>query len=265
MKNNIFVILVASIIGILLLVVGFRTINKPSYKEISFEDIKSLEEGIVYMGKADKTINKKFKNLNNTYDFDLYLVSDYVIDTVNEYLNDNSVNSIEEEGFVLIYKSKPVWSGSKDYNETELNNMISKYFYGTLLESEIKYTTVTKIDDLISKINSNKYTVFVLGQNKCNYCTMYKPIFNNVVINKNVDIYYVEKEKFTENEFKKFKELKLDIKAECTLTGVAKTTEDSLDYPITMITKKGKTVDCLLGYQSEDKLVAKLGEYNIIK
>ena len=94
MKNNIFVILVASIIGILLLVVGFRTINKPSYKEISFEEMKSVEEGIVYIGKVDKTINKKFKELNKTYDFDLYLVSDYVIDTVNEYLNDNSVNSL---------------------------------------------------------------------------------------------------------------------------------------------------------------------------
>ena len=61
------------------------------------------------------------------------------------------------------------------------------------------------------------------------------------------------------------KDLKLDIKAECTVDNVAKTTADSLSYPLTMITKKGKTVDCLLGYQSEDKLVDKLEEYNIIK
>jgi len=265
MKNNIFIIIVSGVVAILLLFIGIILATKPPYKKISFDNLKTIEQGIVYIGNTDKEVNKKFKSLNNDYDLDLYVLSDYELDKVNEYLKESELTSIEDNSFVFIYKSKPVWTGTKEYSEVELSNIISKYMNGTLLPSEIKYKTVSKIDDIISKINSNKYTVFILGEKKCNYCNLYKPVFNNVVINKNVDIYYIEKESFTENDFKKLKDLKLDIKAECTVDNVAKTTADSLSYPLTMITKKGKTVDCLLGYQSEDKLVDKLEEYNIIK
>lgn len=265
MKNNIFTTIVICIVIILLFIVGFTLAIKSPYSKIQYDKVETIEEGIVYFGETDSTVKSKFKYLNNNYDLDLYVVSEFDIEEVNNYLTESDVDSLENEGFIFIYKSKPVWSSVKEFDESRLDQIISKYKNGTLLKEDIKYKTVSNIEDLITKINSNKYTVFILGQKNCNYCTIYKPVFNNVVINKSVDIYYIEKESFTDKDWNKLKDLKLDIKAECTVENVAKTTADTLSYPLTMITKKGKTVDCLLGYQSEDKLVAKLGEYNIIK
>ena len=46
---------------------------------------------------------------------------------------------------------------------------------------------------------------------------------------------------------------------------IATTTKEFDRYPLTMITKNGKSVDCLLGYENEEDVVALLTKYNIIK
>ena len=265
MKNNIFNIIVFSIIGILLLVVGVLALSKPSYSVVKFSELDTIEEGIIYFGEPDKEIKSNLKELENDYGVLTYVIDEFDKDSLNEKLKNNNLNGIEENGYVLIYNKNIVWSGNKEYDPIDLKETYNKYFYGMLKKSEIVYKEVTDVDKLIEMINSKKQTVFIIGKEDCNYCTMYQPVVNNVVTNYNVDIYYFDISKFKEADVTKFKDLALETKSNCNVDGIAKTTKESMSYPLTMITKKGKTVDCLLGYQSEDKLVAKLKDYNIIK
>ena len=72
-------------------------------------------------------------------------------------------------------------------------------------------------------------------------------------------------EKYTEEDYNKFRNLELDIKASCTTNDISTTTKTFASYPLLLITKNGKSVDCLLGYQSESDVIELLSKYNIIK
>lgn len=265
MKNNIFNIIVFSIIGLLIIIIGFVVMSKPSYSIIKYDKLNTIEEGFIYFGEINDEIKNHLKEIEKTYDLSTYVISDFELDKLNETLNNKGLESINESGYALVYNKEIVWSGNLDYSTFDLQETYNKVFYGILKSSEIVYKEIKDVNNLIDLINGKKNTVFIVGKEDCNYCTMYKPIVNNVVNNYNIDIYYFDISKFKEKDVTMFKDLGLEIKAECTVDGVDKTTRESLSYPLTMITKKGKTVDCLLGYQSEDKLVAKLKDYNIIK
>lgn len=265
MKNNIFNKIVFSIIGVLVLVVLVLNLTKPSYSIIKYDEINTIEEGFVFFGEVNKDIKNHLEELEKEYQINTYVINEFELDKVNESLTEEKLNSIKDSGYILIYNKKIVWSGNLDYNESDLKETYDKFFYGLLKQSEIVYKEIKDVDELINMINGKKYTVFVVGKEECNYCTMYKPVINNVVNTYNTDIYYFDISKVKEADVTKFKDLNLQIKAECNVDGIAKTTKEAMSYPLTMITKKGATVDCLLGYQSEDKLVAKLKDYTIIK
>ena len=108
------------------------------------------------------------------------------------------------------------------------------------------------------------------------YSELYKPLLLDVIRIEGIDCYRCKWGKCrdccrcecfvkAEEAFKKYKDLALEIKAECTNDGVATTTKTFGDYPLTLITKNGKSVDCLMGYESEETVIELLRKYNIIK
>ncbi len=265
MKNNTFII-ITSFIVLVLAAICFITMSvKPTYSSISYKEFESLDTGLVYFGDMDSDVKKILKKYDQRYTIKEYVVYDYDVETLNKYLENNKLDSIKEKGYVFINNSIPVWSGDKVFDEKSLNEEIDYQKNGTLKSSDIVYNIPDKAEDLVKLINSKKYTVTVLGKSDCSYCTLYKPVINNIVKTYNVDMYYLEKDKYSENDYKKFANLDLEVKEECTTSGMSTTTKSSLAYPLILITKSGKTVDCLLGYQSESEVLELLMKYNIIK
>ncbi len=265
MKNNIFIIITGFIVLVLISICLITVSVKPTYSKIKYEEFEKLESGLVYFGDIDSDVKKVLKDYDRNYSVKEYIVLDYDKDTLNKLLKDYKLNEINEKGYVLVNNSIPVWSGDKTFDEKSLNEEIDYQNNGTLRSSDIVYNIPNKIDDVVNLIKSNKYTVTVLSKTDCSYCTLYQPVINDIVKKYNIDIYYLDKEKFSDSDFKKFKDLDLEIKSECTTSGVATTTKSSLSYPLVLITKKGKSVDCLLGYQSEGEVLELLMKYNIIK
>ena len=129
----------------------------------------------------------------------------------------------------------------------------------------INYKTLSTASEYIKKVNSNELTVAIFGYESCSYCNLYKPIFNKVAKDYDLDIYYFDTEKYDQDEYNEILELDLTIPASCTVDGIETSLKNGFPKPMTLITKKGKLVGCIKGYVSEDYLVGKLKEYKVLK
>lgn len=264
MRKNGFLIVFSVIVGILLLFLFIVKISKPQIEEIDFKNLKEIKTGLVYIGSLNDEIKKELISLNNGYDINVYNVSSVEINKLNEYLNDIDLEIFDKPNVFIIYnESTPVWVGDSETAVEDLETNINKYINGKLSEDEIAYKIPENADEIINKINSKKYTILVIGQTDCNYCQLYIPVFNKVAKENNYDIYYVDSQDYNQSEYEKIINLDLDIPAKCTKTGVATKTTAGFPKPMTLLIKDGKTVDCLLGYKSESKLLDMLTSYNI--
>lgn len=265
MKNNIFYVISGFFVIVLVFLCLLTATHKEIYKSISYEKFENLKTGFVYFGELDSDVKKTMKKYDQMFTIDEYVVYEYDIEKLNTLLSNNSLNPIDNTGYVFIYNSNPVWSSNKTINDQDLIEELNKQLNGVLKSSEIVYKQNENINSIISLINSKKYTVLVVGKNDCSWCTRYQPVINNIAKDYNVDIHYMDKDKYSESDYNKYKNLNLEIKAECTLDGVSTTTKTFGEYPLTLITKNGKSVDCLMGYESEDSVIELLRKYNIIK
>lgn len=262
--NKIFYIISGFIILVLAAVCIITVSSKPTYSKLNYDKLSTIKNGLVYFGELDSDVTKTLKKYSQSYTIKEYVITEFDQENLNSYLEQYKLDKFEEKGYLYIDNNIPVWSGSKTFDESSLNETLDKFLFGKLKSSEIVYKVPNNIDELIKSINSKKYTVFVLGKSNCSYCTLYQPVINNIVSKYNIDIYYLDRTTYSESDYKKFQNLALEVKEECN-KGVATTTKEFDRYPLTMITKNGKSVDCLLGYENEEDVVALLTKYNIIK
>lgn len=256
MRKDGFTIIFSAIVVILLLFLIIVRSSKPLYESIEFDKIEDVTTGLVYIGKIEDKNKESLSYYKKTYSLDVYNIETAKLEELNQYLTDNELGLVEETNcYLLISESTPVWVGEADLDDEALTVNINKYLYGKLTEEEIAYIVPENANELIKKIKSKDYTILVIGQNDCNYCQLYIPVFNKVAKDNNLDIYYIDSKTYNQDEYTKIKELELEIPASCTKTGVATTTNGSFPKPMTLLIKNGKTVDCLLGYKSETKLL----------
>ena len=90
------------------------------------------------------------------------------------------------------------------------------------------------------------------------------PHVNNLANKYGIDIYYFDRDNDI-NLWEDVVDLNLEIPAKCVTNGVATTTSGYFAKPMTLITKNGKTVDCIKGNVKEEELESMLLKYKIIK
>lgn len=262
---------IISIFSFIVVLLFSLIIYRSTYKEIkilSYEDIKEELNNdvysIVYFGKENDNISTLLNDFTKNNEFEIYY-SSANIDELNELLKTNNLKTDNLEVFVLFMEGIPYKVLANDLDYNEYTEQISKYFYGTIPEDEIVYKTPNNAEQLLKKINSKNYTVMIIGQESCHYCDLYKNVFNEVADLYKLDIYYIDVDTFSADEYKKIQDLNYKIPARCTKNGEDTTLSGIIPKPITIITKKGKFVDCIKGYVGKNILVNKLMEYNIVK
>ena len=267
MKKNIFIISIV-ILGLLLLVVLVSYKKNSGVKTEEFSNIENMikdkDEGIIYVSSTDE------EPPYYRYFLDKYKTritkTKANIDQVNDLLLTYGVEKASTLPCFIVYSDKKV-IGSFDgtLNETETNEMFRYIYYNEIPTKMIKYKTLSTADEYIKKFNSNELTVAVFGYDECSYCNLYKPVFNKVAGDKKIDIYYFDSNKYDEKEYDKLMKLDIPIPAECTTDGKATTTLEGFPKPMTLVTKKGKLVGCVLGYVTEENLIKKLTEFKVLK
>jgi predicted bacteriocin transport accessory protein len=107
-------------------------------------------------------------------------------------------------------------------------------------------------EQLSKKIDNKDNFILVVSQSTCSHCATYKPKLKTIAKNYNIDIYYIDYDKETEEIEKKFlNDYNLDGST-----------------PITIFIKKGKQTnlfDRLEGDVSKEKAIAKFKKMGFIK
>ena len=125
--------------------------------------------------------------------------------------------------------------------------------------------TVSTYKEFMKIYKSKKVTMHVFGRNTCYYCNIFKPIYNEVAAENNLDIYYYDSDSFNSDEYSKILNSGINIPAECTSSKEETPLSSGFGTPLTLYLKNGKVVGCISGYVNKEKLETKLKSVGMMK
>ena len=138
------------------------------------------------------------------------------------------------------YQSVPSYYFLKKYNFIDSNSKLKLNY--------VDYSGYKKI------VSSEDTNILVIGQTTCGYCIKAKPILNQIAIDKNIKINYLNITKLSDEEKNKFTKY-LDYFSENTEWGT----------PLTLIVKNGKVVDSANGLLDYDGYVSLFEKNGMVK
>lgn len=239
-----------------------------SFKLIKSENIENalrdVDYGIVYIGDLDDT---KKELLKETIKDTRIQVNTSIFDSLedlNKFLKKYNLETETLDSYLIMTNGNvdAVIKGSEE--DWRFKELVRWYFFNEIPASEIAYKTPESASEYQQIISSNKYTVTIFGYAGCTHCNLYMPHVNNLASRYGIDIYYFDRDKDI-NLWEDIVSLSLEIPAKCVSDGKATSTSGYFAKPMTLITKKGKTVDCIKGNVKEEELEAMLRKYKIIK
>lgn len=250
--------LVYIIIIVLLILIIILKINNKGIREITINEIDNVVDkngSLVYIGNKDDNIKDRLYEYKKKYKLKLYRITN----TIEEYNNTNNVN-IQGDYAYIIY-SGGSYKGFIDstIEEQYIDQYFDKYIKGTIPDLEKYYKTVPA-DQFVKTVNSSDTIISVIGTDTCTYCSLLEHVINDVSKNTKYDIYYMNKDRMTASEYTTITDLNFTIPAKCSIDKVETPMKSDFAKPLTMVTKNGKLVDCILGYYDYDMYLSKLKE-----
>lgn len=115
----------------------------------------------------------------------------------------------------------------------------------TVDDSELTSLNFVDYDTFMSKLESGEKAIYVLGQTTCGYCSMYKPVINEVASEYGVEFNYININTLEEDQYNSLKEA-IDYVRD----------NDDWGTPLTLIVEDGETVDKINGYTEKDEVVS---------
>lgn len=266
-------IIVLAVVIVLMLPILIDFIGNSKIKEITYDkflDVKdNNENAVIYVGNLsqdsyDSTVDTLKDVLGNATSTDYS--SDYAVYSIDssELTEEEIANLGTSNGYLFMVEGdiqKTLTSATEDY----LVDLVDAYYNANFNSDNTSYKVAKNAKEYEKLVNSKDITVAVFGRDTCYYCNIYKPVYNAVAEKYGLDIYYFDSDNYNSKEYQKILKLGLTIPAECNSTGEESLLSDGFGTPLTLITKKGKTIDCISGYVNRETLVAKLTENKLIE
>lgn len=268
MKKNIYFII--TIVGILLLILILFFIRRDNFNlsDVTYKDVLNVVEddgfSIVYNSAPADEVKDILKLFNEEYLAECYY-SSFTVDEINELVSEYDLSTETDDVILLFVEGEPVAVIPSSTTYERFVELIEKYLFNKIPESERYYQVLSTADEYIKKVNSKNYTVAVFGVSDCTYCDLYLPVINDIARDYNVNIYYFNRDTYDTDEYDKIMDLNFEIPAKCTTTGYPTTLGTSFPKPMTIITKSGKFVDCIRGYVTKETVLDMFKEYKIVK
>ena len=267
-------IIVSVVCVIILLPILIDFISNSKIKQIGYDEyldvVKKGENALIYAGdlSADSydgivdTLKEVMDSETKT-DYS----SEYVIYSINSTeLTDKEISNIgTESGYSFIIEGDVQKVVSNTSTSEYLTGLVDAYYNANFTASNTSYKLAKDAATYAKLVDSKKVTVAVFGRDTCYYCNIFKPIYNAVAEKYGVDIYYFNSDSYDAKEYQKVLKLGLKIPAECNSSGQESLLSDGFGTPLTIITKKGKTVDCISGYVDRNTLIAILVKNKLIE
>lgn len=230
MKNSIKVI-----IGIVLVIIAFiglyflsEAVNKAYYKEISYQEYKEIknakEKEYILIGE-NEDYSTSLRSFGKSLKKDVY------------YLNTSKLN---DEQLKEIYngETKPttlfVYENDKLIEEKDVS---------------LKEIDVNKYFEIIKE---DKYNFIFIGSATCGYCVKFKPELKTVLLEKDVNIYYLDISQQTEEDLNKL------------YNSDTYFTTEEWGTPLNFLYKNGEKIGILNGYNTADNVIKFLENNNAI-
>ncbi len=265
------------IIGIIVIILVFpiildyiktNSISIKSYEEFS-KNISTTTFSLVYYGDTNTKDYKPYKqtliDLKKEYKIDVYSIDNKTISQDNRSklisLNSEFKN---ENVYAIIRDGELLYINSNRLTKEDLIKLIDKYNNNIIPEDEIAYKTVSTYKEYMKIVNSKEITMAVFGRNSCAWCNRFKPIYNEVAAENNLNIYYFDSDSFDSNEYGKILNSGLMIPASCNNKGTDIPLSSGFGTPLTLFTKEGKVIDCISGYANKTSLLTKLKSVGLI-
>lgn len=265
-KKNVFIVcLTIIVLIIILLILRLNTIKIKTIEFVNLNtEISKVDSSILYIGNVTDNVKDLMKTFKKEYRLTLFSTKS-TIDEINSYLSAYKLDIKKLPAFIIFNNEEPIGIMEDNLSTERYQELIEKYLYNKIPPSEIAYKVLPKASDYINMVNSKKYTISVFGYESCSYCNLYLPVINKIAQEKNIDIYYFDRENYDTEEWDNIMNLDLEIPGECTLDGKSTTFLKGFPKPMTVITKSGKIVGCIRGYVTEDVVINKLKEFKLIK
>ncbi len=259
-------IVIVLLIPIVVNYVKTRNIETIKYDEFT-TNLSTTEFSLTYIGDINSdnydSIEKSLLNLRSKYDATVNSMDKTKLSDDNW----KSISSINEEvtdsAYVFVKDGEIVYVG-KDLSETKLDTLINKYKNNVIPDDEVYYKTFTTYKEYMKLVDSKKVTMTVFGRNTCSWCNKFKPVYNDVAHEYDIDIYYVDSDSFDSTEYSKIINSDLTIPAKCN-SGTEAKLSAGFGTPLTIFTKNGKSIDCISGYTNKEGLVKVLKDVGLIK
>lgn len=267
-------IIVSVICVIILLPILIDFISNSKIKEIGYDEyldvVANGENALIYSGDlSEDSYESVVETLKGVLDKETKTdySSEYKIYSIDSTeLTDNEISKIGiETGYTFLIEGDVQNVVSNTSTVDYLTGLVDAYYNANFTSSNTTYKVAKDAATYEKLVDSKQVTVAVFGRDTCYYCNIYKPIYNAVAEKYDVDIYYFNSDSYDTAEYQKIMKLGLKIPAECNSSGQESLLSDGFGTPLTLITKKGKTVDCISGYVDRSTLISKLAENDLIE
>lgn len=266
MKKNILLLITFAIVIILLIVL---LVSKKSFSITEIDKTKILSDintsgaSLLYTKDMSSSVKSKMKKYYKKYRLKAYHTT-MDLNEINNLLKEYSLSTGTDTVFILFMNGVPVDVVNAS-DDNKIVEIIEKHLYNIIPESERAYKVLPNSSQYLKKVNSKDYTVAVFGMKDCTYCDLYLLVVNKIAKEKNLDIYYFNRDEYDEDEYEKIMDLDYEIPAKCNTTGYSTSMKKSFPKPMTIITKNGEFVDCIKGYVTEETVLDMLKQYKIVK
>lgn len=254
-KINYGLIMFLVIIAILFIPIIFDYVKKQNIEVLSInqvnEKLNNNESMLVYIGEVDNNTKKELRKIReltrNDYSYDYGVYNVEKSKDVSEFFGEKVVAVMYQEGDVQKTYEK--------YDEKTLTNDVNRFLLAKITEDNASYKVAENFNAYKKAFKSNDTIVTVFGRTSCGHCNRFKPVYNAVAEKYNLDIYYFDSDVYNKEQYKKVINLDLTVPAKCSSTGKEFKLSDGFGTPLSIITKKGKVIDCIGGYVNRASLI----------
>ena len=278
MKNiGIKLIVIAVIILMLIPIIGdiaaSNALKKISASEFDkfVSDTSNYKLGVLYIGEDNKDVKKNIDATIKTYKDNKaeIEISGYFMDA-SELSDADALRIVGTSGIRTAYVFAVNGEVLKVEPQAITNAKLTSYvkeFTSNGIDEELKHYKVVETADAYKKLVKDKkaITMAVFGRDTCAWCNLFKPVYNIVAEEYNLDIYYFDSDSFDKEEYTKIMDMGLTLPASCN-NGTEKKLSDGFGTPLTIFTKNGKVIDCISsGYMNKSALITKLKTVGLIE
>ena len=224
------------------------------------EDVKTIldtDYSLIYLPYKNteevENQDRILKDISEDYEInykkiDAYLLSSSQHTKLNTLLQISKV----EEQIVILVKNKKVIGSIRDINsKKEYLEKLKEYKFVEEINSLITFINLNEFNNLL---NNNEKNIIVIGKDECKYCDSVTTTLNDIAINYDIKINYINVGKIDSDISLQVEERLMELNY-----------NDGFTTPMVLVVENNKLLKYVIGFASEQYFIDIFTENGIIK